>query len=206
MLRDSVRTAQFDAIPVNIRVSNEAGRIDINTASDQLLLAFLQSQGLSREQSTYLLDNLRQFQSRGGASSRPDRPLQALEELRQIDSWGNERLDCWLDALTVYSQQADVDIGAAMPQTLAAVQWLRAHQGLDPLTARTQPATDEVSQVGGVFRIRASAKVSNDVLVEREWVGRVTGDIHHPALTMQWSSRQDRGARCEEASARNGSK
>ena len=215
MLHNSVKNARFGDIPVTIQVSNEAGRIDINTGSDDLLLAFLQSQGLSQERAGDLLHDLRQLQGRDERSrgmstdgssivSRSDRMLQAVEELRQIPSWRSERLECWVDSLTVYSQQADVYTGAATSQALAAVQWLRMHHGLDPLSPQTAMPTDEVSPIGGVFRIRASARVSSEVVVEREWVGRLTGDIHHPALAMLWSTRQSQlfGESCSAASGR----
>ena len=165
-----------------------------------MLIAFLQTQELSPGQATELVQDLRRFQNRIGppgtiqaggtnsSSNGPDRPLQSIEELREIPSWHNQRLSCWLNSLTVYSQQPNVNAAAATPDTQAAIQWLRGHQGIDPAFTSLATANADGSVLGEVFRIRATGKVSKEVTATREWVGRLTGDVRNPILTMVWTT------------------
>jgi general secretion pathway protein K len=197
---EAVRTWQFDGIPVTISVNNEAGRIDVNTGADDLLLAFFQSQDISAETSAALLQDLRSFQGRAQESGNRDgrldlndaargRPLQSVEELRQIPSWRAQNLDCWMNSLTVYTQQAAVNNAAATPLASAALHWMQAHKnGHGGRTAQESMTrlNEPTSLLGEVARIRVTAKVSNDVSATNEWVGRLTGDIQKPILTMRW--------------------
>jgi general secretion pathway protein K len=197
---EAVRTWQFDGIPVTISVNNEAGRIDVNTGADDLLLAFFQSQDISAETSAALLQDLRSFQGREQESGNRDgrldlndaargRPLQSVEELRQIPSWRAQNLECWMNSLTVYTQQAAVNNAAATPLASAALHWMQAHKNghgggtaQESMTRLNEPT----SLLGEVVRIRVTARVSNDVSATNEWVGRLTGDIQKPILTMRW--------------------
>jgi general secretion pathway protein K len=139
---------EFEGIPVTIVVSREAGRLDLNTANAGPLVAFLQAKGVTANIASSLVDQLRQ--------STRTHPLESVMELRQIPGWRGLDIACWLDSITVYSGQLDVDIRDAPRPVL-----------------------------GEVLRIRASASTGGTVTT-REWIGRVTGDSAKPMLTMQW--------------------
>lgn len=143
---------EFDGIPVSVRTTAEGTRIDVNTSKDETLTAFFQSQGLSAETEESLLKDLRGW--RDGQHGN----LVALEELRQIPSWRQQRLDCWMESLTVYTGNATV----------------------------ISPPDGNRSLVGEVFRVRATAVGPDEVTATSEWVGRLTGDFLRPALTMRW--------------------
>src|ERR1700731_4636629 len=49
------QTWEFQHVQTTVEISKEAGRIDINTANDELILAFLNSQGVSEARATTLL-------------------------------------------------------------------------------------------------------------------------------------------------------
>jgi general secretion pathway protein K len=189
---------EFDGIPITIAVSNEAGRIDVNTASDELLLAFLQSQGLTKDAASTLVNELRNPQETGHAVSTRDlpnsigamhpAPLETTEELRQIPGWREQDLNCWLDSLTVFSGRSDVAATDGTPGALSALRWIKAHRpdGPDePLSASVQRPDSTRSVLGEVVRIRASATIL-DVTASSEWIGRLTGDAGRPMLTMRW--------------------
>ena len=184
---------EFEGLPITIVVTREAGRIDVNKAHDDLLLAFFQVEGVTASAAANLLDQLRSRQT-GGMSLRHmtganqlTSPLETLEEVRQIPEWQGQHLDCWLSSLTVYSGQSEVDVSAATPAALAALQWLQAH---DPKRAKSPTATPGADTpsgplLGEVVRIRALA-TGTEVFAISEWVGRLTGDRSTPMLTMRW--------------------
>jgi general secretion pathway protein D len=209
---------EFDGLPITITVSNEAGRIDVNTASDELLLAFLQIQGLTKDAASILVAELRNRQETspealGHAVSTRDLPisidalhptlLETTEELRQIPGWREQNLNCWLDSLTVFSGRSDVAATDGTPGALSALRWMNAHRpdGSDePVSASVQRPDSTRSVLGEVVRIRASATIL-DVTASSEWIGRLTGDVGRPMLTMRWDQGRQR-ASTESCSAK----
>jgi type II secretory pathway component PulK len=189
----------FDSMPVTVVVSSEGGRIDVNTAGDELLRAFMQTQGISADIASTLLQQLRAWQGivtgTTTNSSVRSRSLETIDELRELPGWREQNLNCWSATLTVYSGRPDVAVPDATPGALAALEWLRAHSvdhanrtaSADPLTATTTGTASSVPRdvLDEVIRIRASA-TANDVNTTSEWIGRVTGDSSLPALTMRW--------------------
>ena len=167
---------QFDGFDTTAVVTLEAGRIDLNLAGDELLRAFLQTQGISADGASSLLEELRLH------------PLITVGELGQIPQWREQNLACWMQAFTVYSGRPDVAVADAAPDVLAAVHWMRAHSPGDsngPLSEITQKPSTDRSVLGEVIRVHSTATVA-EVSTSSEWIGRLTGDAARPTLTMRW--------------------
>jgi general secretion pathway protein K len=201
----------FDGIPTTTRVSNEAGRIDLNAASDELLLNFLQAQGVTEDVASTLVKELRNWQGVGiellsripsaqrpsnlSAAARPN-SLTTIGELNQIPGWREQSLNCWIDSLTVYTGQPDVAASDAAPGTLAALRRMQPHpsEGSNVPGFGVAPrSSNDRSVVGEVIRINASANVAG-VSTSTEWIGRLTGDISRPTLTMKWEHGRQLGS------------
>jgi len=183
------QTWEFQGIPVAVSVSNEAGRIDVNTADDDLILAFLYSQDIPEDRATVMLGDLRKYQN-VAAGSAPPGALRTIDELKKIPSWAAQKLDCWTDALTVYTGLPSVNSSEATEQVGAALRWAKDHhmENREWDSAEGTPnARLDQSLLGDVIRIVASASPNPGITASSEWVGRLTGDAHQPTLTMRWS-------------------
>jgi hypothetical protein len=150
---------EFDHVQTSTDISNEAERIDLNAASDEVIFAFLQSQGVQPQSAGNLLKQLR---ARQGAAAGPagtrSNALKMVDELDQLSEWRG-KVSCWRDSLTVYSGQA-----APTHPTLPANQ----------------------SLIGQVLRIRSTSGTGQSAATS-EWIGRLTGDPAKPMLTLAWS-------------------
>ena len=183
-----------------LSISNEAGRIDVNAADDDLILAFLQSQGASEETASQLLSDLNARRHAINGTK-----MRTLVELRQIPSWKAQNIDCWMGSLTVYSGLPGVSERDAPPQVKEALVWARDHQMTGQIAIATTAATPNSltgrSVLGEVLRIVANVSTSTTVHASSEWVGRLTGDVHQPMLTMRWSRVETaRSTACEKRS------
>jgi hypothetical protein len=112
-------TSTYQDLPITMSISNEAGRINVNTTDSDLISAFLQSQGLSERSAADMVSDLR---------SSERKPLVALEELQRLPSWNIVALDCWTSALTVYSDSTGESQKDAPAEVAAAFQWAREHR------------------------------------------------------------------------------
>jgi hypothetical protein len=173
-------TSTYQDFTVTVSISNEAGRINVNTADSDLISAFLESQGLSEPRAANMVSDLRSSQSK---------PLVAIEELRRLPSWNIPALNCWPNALTVYSDSTGVSEKDASAEVAAAFQWAREHRtgGKEwtPTTKIIDLPSDNLP-LGKVLRIRVTASMSAHVVSTLEWIGRITGDASKPFLTMRW--------------------
>jgi hypothetical protein len=179
---------EFQGFPVSVSISKEAGRIDLNTASDGLIRAFLYSRGIGEDHVVTMLSNLRAYQhAENGPASVGT--LRSVEELRQIPSWAVQSVDCWMDSITVYTGLPHVNASDAGTQVTAALKWANDHHvdNRDWVGASITAATNvDQSLLGEVIRINASTSLDPGISVGGEWIGRLTGDAHQPTLTMKW--------------------
>jgi hypothetical protein len=183
------QTWEFNGTPVAVSISNEAGRIDINTADDDLIVAFLYSQDIPEDRATVMLGDLRKYQHVESGPA-PVGTLRAIDELKKISSWTAQDLDCWRDSLTVYTGLPSVNPNYAGEQVLAALKWAKEHHvgnrdWVGPSV--TSGASSDQSLLGEVIRIVASASPNPGITASSEWIGRLTGDARQPTLTMKWS-------------------
>jgi general secretion pathway protein K len=198
---------EFQGHPVAITITNEAGRIDVNSADDALILAFLYSQGVDQNTAQTLLEDLRHWQKSGPVSLLNSggstaytmentqygfrgRPLETIEELRRIPSWMTQNLDCWTGSLTVYTGSPGISVSDATPKVLQALHWAQQHHLADrdwiPPNASAAAIPGQRSVLGEVLRITAAATAPNNAQATTEWVGRLTGDRKKPMLTIRW--------------------
>jgi general secretion pathway protein K len=197
---------ELSGIGVDIALTDEEGRIDLNSAAPDLISAFLQSQGISPDGAAAMLGDLanrigstrepRQIGAEnqnntasGSDRTEPNVSLRSVEDLREIPTWRAQDLDCWMDSFTVYTRLSLVSVGEASRQVIDALKWAEEHHLSDREWATTVPTTAMVGQtsvIGHVLRISASARASKDLVATSRWIGRLTGDRRHPILTMRW--------------------
>jgi Tfp pilus assembly protein PilV len=180
---------EFHGIPVMVSISNEAGRIDVNTADDDLILAFLYSQGISETGAATMRRDLRAYQ-RADNGPAPVGTLRMLEELKKIPSWAAHNPDCWNDSLTVYTGLPNVNASEASGSVALALKWASDHRMSNREWANPSASSSnnaDRSLLGEVIRITASTAPLPGVTASSEWIGRLTGDPREPALTMRWS-------------------
>lgn len=124
---------------IRIRIFAEAGKVDINAASETQLSAVLAAVSSGNWQREHVLnavldwrdadDDVRsqgaekkQYQQAGRKYRPSNGPLQSLEELQLVlgmDAAMFSRLRPWL---TIYSGQAEIDLRSADPELLAVLQ------------------------------------------------------------------------------------
>jgi general secretion pathway protein K len=205
------KTLTIDGQRVTAAVQDEFGKIDINFAPDNLLESLFVSAGLSGDESKAITDSIdanRNAASQQIADALEINPIdqtqpisltfpfRTLEELKSIPGISDEIFQQVRPALTVYSQQPNVQTSTAPPAVLRALpgmdagkiqQILSARQN-NPVTAGsaalTQTAPTTIS--GRVFTILSKAQ-SGTAVFPRRAVVLITGDIHRPYKILEWT-------------------
>jgi len=138
---------------VRIAIQDEAGKIDLNVASDQLLQGLFTSIGLASDEASALVDAIADFRdpddlrrlngaedddyrAAGLSWEAKDAPIEAIEELQQVFGMTPELYRRIAPLLTVHSWEDGIDPLVAPAQTLAAVPGITPAQVEAVLAAR----------------------------------------------------------------------
>lgn len=126
-----------DAV-LRVTITDESGKVDLNTASDALLKGLFLSVGLSDEASTKLLDvvldwrdadKLRRlrgaeeddYRTAGRGFIPSDAPFETVDELQRVLGMTSELYRKLAPALTVYSKQSGINTAVAPAKVLLAI-------------------------------------------------------------------------------------
>jgi general secretion pathway protein K len=192
---------------VTVDIELENGRIDLNTADDDLLFAFFMANGCTELEARTLVARIADWKdpddmTRTGGAELPqylaagkdygprNAPFAVVEELRQV--LGAETLKpILLDSFTVYSHSVIPADQAAPPTVRAALAWADDNElGGHPWRRETasQPvALSAGDLVGQVVRIHACAR-QPPVQTCREAVVRPVGQPNYPFQVFLWRS------------------
>lgn len=194
---------------VRIRLADEAGRIDLNNAPDELLLGLLEAAGLDAGAAGALLDGILAFRGADGerrgagaedvgaedtgpAAAGPARgarpaPFQTEEELLQVPGMTRELYERLAPAITVYSRR-EVDPQAAPPLVVAALR-----RAMPDALDRPAPARGGLAPQGQsppqTVRVIAEATTAGGGRFVREVVLRGTGNGAQPYRILAWRRR-----------------
>jgi general secretion pathway protein K len=186
-------------LTVTVRVTDEAGRADLNTAEDRLLTALFQAAGIEYEQAVQLTDRVRdwtdaddlrrlrgaernEYRLAGKDYMPQNRPFRHVEELRQVLGIDLELYNCIAPGVTVYSGRYNVDVSHA-PQIVQAAQAIMTDSQADVQLSRS---TTVGSLNGRAVRIRAMAALKEKEIQGMQVVVRLTGNAADPYWILDW--------------------
>ena len=196
---------QFGEAAVEIRITDETGKIDINLADEEMLGRLALSLGLEQDQADLLVDAImdwrdpddlvrlngaedEDYEAAGYPYGAKDAPFQTLGELQQVMGMDYELYRQLEPAITMFS-------GQPMPNpAFAPLEVLRAIEGMDDSLAQQfilereqiwelnvplpelPDGTSAVSRSGGyTFTVAVKATLPNDVWAEVEATVRMGG-------------------------------
>jgi general secretion pathway protein K len=134
----SVREWSFDGIPVRVELSDESGKIDINTGADPLVRGLLIAAGVNEEEATALVDAMLDWRDGDSlkrvhgaeeadyrAAGRPYGPansqFQAIEELQLVLGMSPQIYRRIAPFITVFSRQPGINSELAPREVLMSV-------------------------------------------------------------------------------------
>ena len=193
---------------VTIIVQREAGRIDLNTADRDLLMALFAANGWSERDASSMAARIIDWRDpdddveEGGAESREyqaahlnygphDGLFESVDELRQV--LGSERINDELyDSLTVFTHAPVAMESVATPAVKRAFVWadqrqLGGHRWLSEqpgVGSPVIPAPSATALSGEVIRVRAC--INQPTQRCREAVFRLTGNVRKPLQVFEW--------------------
>lgn len=184
----------FAGIPVQIRIEDELGKIDLNTGADTILHNLLVAQGLDEQRATALVDAIADWRSKSGlkrlsgANAADYRaagysygprqaPFESVDELGQVMGMNAKLLDRVGPFLTVFSQRPIPDPNTAPPAVLAAMSGSGAPQA-KAIGSTFGTTSSIVDLTGRAFTIIATARIRGGAKFKRTTVVRFIDNAH----------------------------
>lgn len=152
----SVYTFALGGGEVRVRIQDETGKIDLNTAPDELLEGLLASVGMPPEEVPAVVDALVEFREgpggpgvragpRQAAGELPPKyaPFEAVDELQQVPGMTPEVYRRVAPFVTVHSWESGIDPMVAPPEVLRALPGITRREIEEVLAARARLAASE---------------------------------------------------------------
>jgi len=207
---------QLAEITLRVSITDESGKIDLNTAAEPLMLNVLQKLGgLNAEEAAKLLDaivdwrdadDLRrpngaeepEYRAAGRNYKPANAPFESIEDLQRVLGMTPALFARLAPFLTVYSRQSGVNPLYAAEELLLALPGASAEQ-VAAYVAQRQQALSSGTAVppfpaaaafaageSAAYRIRAEALTEDKVAFVREAIVRLTGNLRQPPIFMIW--------------------
>jgi general secretion pathway protein K len=175
------RAFELDGVRLTASARSEAGKIDINAASPELIASLLVQLGLKAKSAARLADEIADWRDGDGDARKSgaeaaeyiaarrsyvprNEPFETLAELSLVLDGGEDLPDCLARDATVFTRRADIDPDAASPAVLRAAK-------IDP-AASGPPAT---SIVGG-RSVDSGTLIDIAILAEDRGAGRALSE------------------------------
>jgi general secretion pathway protein K len=194
---------EFAGERLSMSVQDEAGKIDLNTASDELLVGLLASAGLDPDAARAQADKIEDWREPGdlkrlnGAKASDYQaagylygprggPFETVEELGLVLGMTPALVAKLRPAVTVYSQLTGIDASVAPPEALRALPGMTADK-LQSLLASRGQVEQPADLSGHVLMIRCRIVSRTGATIRREAVLRLTGIPRRPFRIYRWS-------------------
>ena len=193
--------ASFAGHQLRLAIQDETGKIDLNTAQDELLRRLFRSAGADPETASALKDRILDWREPGigkrlnGAKAPEYRaaglaygprngPFETVEEVQLVMGMTPQLFAAIQPALTVYSQSPLVDPSFAPPEAS------RVLPGMDEAAIaallQTRASARPAIMLGHAFTITAEAEGAGEIHVRRGAVIRLTGRPNAPFWVHRW--------------------
>jgi general secretion pathway protein K len=201
-LDGSPREIDFLGARIIVACESEAGKIDLNTASRQLLTVLFRAQGLSSDDVTDLTGQIESWRSPlrsssiGDASKYADAgrsygprygPFRSIGELRLVLSMTDALQSAIAPVVTIWSGNSAPDLSVANEKLLSSLA-ANDNFAATQLSARQQgnaAGANRAAGLGEVLTIHASIDVSG-VTVTRSASIQIAGDLQEPYRVLAW--------------------
>ena len=205
----------FDGVPVRVELSDESGKIDINTAADPLLRGLLISVGLNDDEAAKLLDAIldwrdadslkrangaeeNEYRAAGLAYKPANAPFQAIEELQLVLGMRPAIYRRLAPLITVFSRQPGVNAQLASREVLLAIPGITT-QIVDEYIAHREEARaaglpGPILPQAAAFKataamaatIRSEARLDDGTVFVREAVALLRPIPRKPVTFLAW--------------------
>lgn len=217
------REWSYQDAAITITMNDEAGKIDINTASEALLRSLFQSQGLTPDEAVAIVDAMNDWRDQdsvkrlhgaeeaeylaAGLKYKPaNAPFQAIEELKLVLGMTPHIYERIAPLITIYSRQPGVYAQIASRAVLRAIPNVTDEQVDTYLQLREQArlvkAALPIFTAGAAYlsvgsgyitRLRAEARLPDGSSFVREAVGRQLGNPKRFYTFLQWKEGREQG-------------
>jgi general secretion pathway protein K len=190
--RSGTRNVSVGAIEVKIRIRPEASKLDLNSASPEVLTQLLVTSGVGKERSQQIARELLNNdykrslalgvagdqQARGGLRHKP---IEALADLGLVQNGGQDLIACLIPDVTLFTHSPDVDVTTASERLRSALSALALLDDQEELTSFAGGIVGGFAARPDLYEITEAAQdPTSGISITRQLVVRLTGDPKRP--------------------------
>lgn len=198
-------TFRYDNATVTVRAIDEGGKVDLNTASPEVLLALFEAAGVKPLQATAVVDHVTDWRTLSAmdadaADGRGEylaagrhygprhAPFASVEELQMVLGVTPSLYQTLAPVLTIWSGGASPDPNTAPPLALAAIPGMTPEQRQQIEAARQRNAQDPQLVLGNgtTHSIRSEAKLADGTRAILRATIRLQAGQAQPYAVLRW--------------------
>ncbi|WP_426687409.1 general secretion pathway protein GspK [Rhodanobacter ginsengiterrae] len=198
-------TFHYDGATITVRAIDEGGKVDLNAASPDVLLALFQAAGLKPAPARALVDHVVDWRTLPGAQDDAANgqsdylaagrsygprhgPFASVEEVQMVLGMTPSLYRLLAPALTIWSGSASPDPNTAPPLALAAIPGMTSEQRQQIEAARQQNAKDPrlVLGSGTTHSIRSEATLADGTRAILRATIRLQAGQVRPYAVLRW--------------------
>ncbi|MEM1018993.1 MAG: hypothetical protein AAGJ09_00715 [Pseudomonadota bacterium] len=173
---------QWNGVDLVIEVSADAGKVDVNKASDEILETFFVGAGLDGVTASRLIFGLREAQR---SLPEPKR-FGVVDELLRIPGMSRPLLDCLRSHITLYTWRTKPDISIADD----AIKRVFSEGPNNPLESSAHSRA--MSAIGQALTLKITVTNRSDFIPDRYIRIRLTGNNQKPLWIYSWYQQRSR--------------
>lgn len=196
-------TFHYAGATVTVRAIDESGKVDLNAASPEVLLALFEAAGLEPVQAQALAERVVDWRTLPGVDTAGGRndylaagrsyaprhaPFASVEELQMVLGMTPSLYQSLAPVLTIWSDSASPNPNTAPPLALAAIPGMTPEQRKQIEAARQQNAKDPQLVLGGgtTHSIRSEATLADGTRAILRATIRLQGGQVQPYAVLRW--------------------
>ena len=180
---------EFSNRKIDISIEDERGKIDLNTASEDLITGLLVFLKIDEKNALLIAEKIRELRR-----NKIEKTFKSKQQIVNLSPHIFEKYNCIKSYITVYSSLNNIESSVSKSPVMNFLKWADDNRWnnkkwiADPLSLKSAGSVMRPSNSysGYAFTVNAKVAVSNKISLTRTAIIRLTGNRENPFWVHEW--------------------